>query len=135
MADRLDLWTAFYQNGQTAYLPSRPTHRPDHHPPQYEEETNPNLSQLQGRPPLIGRLGVLQNIPASDTILMHSLGIYSIGPPLVMDKLIPVNSRAITSKLEISPLLDVECKPAVIIKQRFIFVMHMDHLSLNKMFN
>ena len=67
----------------------------------------------------MGTLGVHQNIPASDTKLTHSLGIYSIGPPLVMDKLIPVISRAITSPPEMGPLLDVECKPAVIIKPRF----------------
>ena len=64
----------------------------------------------------MGTLGVHQNIPASDTKLTHSLGIYSIGPPLVMDKLFPVISRAITSPPEMGPLLDVECKPAVIIK-------------------
>ena len=31
-----------------------------------------------------------------------------IGPPLVMDKLIPVISRAITTPPEMGPLLDVE---------------------------
>ena len=36
---------------------------------------------------------------------MHSLGIYSIGPPLVMDKLIPVNSRVITSPPDMDPCL------------------------------
>ena len=30
MADLLDSWAAFHQNWPTAYLPSRPTHRPDH---------------------------------------------------------------------------------------------------------
>ena len=56
----------------------------------------------------MGTLGVHQNIPASDTKLTHSLGIYSIGPPLVMDNLIPVISRAITSPPEMDPLLDVD---------------------------
>ena len=87
---------------------------------------------------LKGKLGVHQNILASDTKLTHSLGIYSIGPPLVMvlmDKLIPINSRVITSPLEMSPLLDVEYKPAVIIKPRFILVTHTDHLNWNKTFN
>ena len=65
----------------------------------------------------MGTLGVHRNIPASDTKLTHSLRIYSIGPPLVMDKLIPVISRATTSSPEMGPLLYVECKPAVIIKQ------------------
>ena len=76
----------------------------------------------------MGTLGNHQNIPASNTKLTHSLGIYSIGPPLVMDKLSPVNGIAITSPPEMSPLLDVECKPAVI-KPRFILVTHMDDLS------
>ena len=72
----------------------------------------------------MGTLGVHQNIPASDTKLTHSLGIYSIGPPLVMEKLIKVNSRAITSRPEMSVLLEVECTPADIIKRRFIIVTH-----------
>ena len=83
----------------------------------------------------MGTLVIHQNIPASDTKLTHSLGIYSIGPPLVMDKLVPVNSRAITSPPEMGPQLDVEYKPAVIIKPRFFLVMHPDHLSQNKTFN
>ena len=83
----------------------------------------------------MGTLGVHQNIPASDTKLKHSLGIYSIGPPLLMDELSPVNSREITSPPEMGPLLDIECKPAVIIKPRLILVTHKDHLSPNKMFN
>ena len=83
----------------------------------------------------MGTLGVHQNIPSFDTKLTHSIGIYIIGPPLVMDKLISVNSRAIPSPSEMGPLLDVECKPAVIIEPRFILVTHTDHLSRNKMFN
>ena len=39
-----------------------------------------------------------------------------------MGKLIPVNSRAITSPPEMGLLLDVECKRAVIIKPRFILL-------------
>ena len=83
----------------------------------------------------MGTLGVHQNILASDTKVSHTLGIYSIGPPLAMDKLIPVISRAITTPPEIGPLLEVECKPAVIIKPRFILVTHTDHLIRNKTFN
>ena len=83
----------------------------------------------------MGTLGVHQNITVSDTKLTHSLGIYSIDPPLVMDKHIPVNQRTITSLPEMGNLLDVECKPAVIIKPRFILVTHTDHLSGNKTFN
>ena len=83
----------------------------------------------------MGTLGIHQNIPASETKLTHSLGICSIGPPLVMDKLIPVNSRAIMSPTEMSLLLEVECTPSVIIKPKFILVTQMDHLSRNKTFN
>ena len=90
---------------------------------------------LQGRPPLMGTLGIHQNIPASDTKLTHSLGIYSIGPPLVMEKLIPVKSSAITSSPEMSLLLEVTCTPAVIIKPRFILIMYMNHHSQNKTSN
>ena len=68
-------------------------------------------SRLQGRPLLMRTLGVHQNIPASDTKLTLGLGIYIIGPPLVIDKLIPVNSRAITSPPEMGSVLGVECKP------------------------
>ena len=46
-----------------------------------------------------------------------------------------LNSRAITSPPEMDPLLHVECKPAVIIKPKFILVTHTDHLSRNKTFN
>ena len=83
----------------------------------------------------MGTLGIHQNITDFHIKLMHSLGICSIGPSLVMDKLIPANSRAITSPPEMGPLLDVECKPAVIIKPRFILVKNTDHLSRNKTFN
>ena len=83
----------------------------------------------------MGNLSVHQNIPASDTKLTYSLGIYSIGPLLVMDKLMPVNSRAIMSPPEMGPLMDIECKPAVIIKLRLMLVTDTDHLSQNKTFN
>ena len=80
-------------------------------------------------------LSIHQNIPSSDSKLMHSLGIYSIGLPMVMDKLIPVNSTVITSPLEMSLLLEVKCTPVVIIKQWFILVTQPDHLSRYKTFN
>ena len=139
MADLQDPWTAFHQNWPTAFLPSRPTHRPDHPRPNDRRNrrirTGAEHSRLQGRPPLIGTLVVHQNIPASDTKLTNRIGICTIGSPLVMDKLISVNSRAFTSPLEIRIQLEVECTPAVIIKPRFILVTHMDHLSRNKTFN
>ena len=88
-------------------------------------------SWFQCRPPLMGTLGVHQNIPASNTKLSHSLGKHSIYPPLVMDKLIPVKSRAITSPPEMGPVLDVECKPAVISKRKFIHIMLLFYWIMN----
>ena len=61
-------------------------------------------------------LGVHQNIPASDTKLTPSLGIYYMSHPLVMDEPIRVNPRAITSPPKMSLLLEVERMPLVIIK-------------------
>ena len=133
-------WTAFRQNGQTAFPPSRPTHRPDHPPPPTERRkrrirTRAKHSRLQCGPPLMGTVGVHQNIPASDTKLTPSLGINFISPHLVMDKHIPVNLKSITRLPTMSLLLEVERIPAVIIKPRLILVTHTDHLSRNKSFN
>ena len=130
----MDPRTAFHQNGPTVYLPSRPTHRPDHHRHIKRRKrrirTLAEHSWFQCRPPLMGTLGVHQNIPASNTKLSHSLGKHSIYPPLVMDKLIPVKSRAITSP-PMGPVLDVECKPAVISKRKFIHIMLLFYWIMN----
>ena len=80
-------------------------------------------------------LSVQQNIPAYHTKLMPSFCINFISPPLVMDKLIQVNSRAITSPPKMRVLFEVERTPAVTIKSRLILVMHTDHYSQNKTFN
>ena len=121
ISDLQDPWTAFHQNGPTAVLlPDRLTDQTTTLPNKRRKRRIriwAKHSRLQGRPTLMGTLGVHQNIPASDTKLTQSLGIYSIGPPLVMDKLIPVNSRAITSPPEMSLLLEVEYTPSVIINQ------------------
>ena len=111
-----------------------PTHRPDHHSTTiWGEETNPNSSQAQPDGPLLmGTVGIHQKIPDSDTKLTPSLGLYYISSPLAMDKLIPVNSRAIRSPLKMSLLLEVERTHAVIIKPRLIFVKRSYHLSQNK---
>ena len=79
-------------------------------------------------------LGIYQNIPVSDTKLMVSLCIDFISPHLVVDKLIPVNSRAITSPPKISNLLEVKCMPAVIIEPKLILVLHMNDLNWYKTF-
>ena len=96
----------------------------------HESEHN----RREGRPALIGTLGVQQNIPASDARLMPSL-FMDICHPLVMDKLILVNLRAITSPPKMSPLLEVECTPAVIIYPRLVLVMLTDDLVGTKRSN
>ena len=68
----------------------------------------------------MGTLGVHQFIPASDTKLKAGPGINFIRPPLVMDKLIPVNSRAVTIPPKMSLLHEVERT----------LVTHKDHLIL-----
>ena len=65
-------------------------------------------------------LGVDQNIHTTNTKLMPSLGIYFISPSLVMDKLIPVNSREITSPPKMSLLLEVERTPAILINMLIV---------------
>ena len=70
--------------------------------------TQAKHSRFQGGPPLMGTLVIHQSILASDTKLMTSLGICYISPPLVMDKLISVNSRVISSPPKKSLLLGVK---------------------------
>ena len=62
----------------------------------------------------MGTWGIHQNIPASDAELTPGFGIDYISPPLVMEKLIPVNSREITRPPTMSLLLEVERMPAII---------------------
>ena len=80
--------------------------------------TRAKHSRLQGGPPLMGTLGVHQIIPASDTKLTPRLGINFISTPVVMNKLIPVHSRVITSPPKMSLLIEVEYTPAVTIKPK-----------------
>ena len=82
-------------------------------------------------------LGIHHNIPVSNINLTPSLGFNFISHPLVMDKFIRVNSRAIISppKLSHRVLHYVKCTPAVTIKSRLIMVTHTDHLSQNKTLN
>ena len=83
----------------------------------------------------MGTSSVHQNIPASDTKLTRSLGINFISPPLVMDKIISLNSRVNTSLPKMILLLGVEHKPAVTINRGLILLMLTDHLHRNKTFN
>ena len=138
MADLHYLWTGWYQNGLIAYLPSQhQTTPPLPHPPNKRRKrrvwTRATHRGLEGVPSLKGTLCSHQNIPASDTKLTRNLDIDCISPPLVMDKLVPVNSREITSSLTMSLLLEVKCTPAIIITKRLTLVTHTDHLSRNKM--
>ena len=90
-------------------------------------ELVPNTVDFKGGPPHTGTLGVHQNIPASDTKLTPSLDIYYIIRPLAMDKLIPGNSRAITSSPKMNLLLEVQHTPAVFKSQRLILATNTDN--------
>ena len=52
-----------------------------------------------------------------------------------VDKLFPVNPRAITSPPKMSLLLEAKSMPALIIKPRLILVAHTDDLGWNKTSN
>ena len=74
-------------------------------------------------------LGVHKNIPVSDTKLTLGLRVGFISSLLTVDKLFPVNARAITGLLKMSLLLEVKHTPALIIKPRLILVMYTDDLG------
>ena len=99
------------------------------------EHTQTNIHTTGARDgplqPLMATLGIHQNIHVCDTKQMSSLGIDYISSPLVMDKLIPINSRLIMSPPKLSLLLEVVHTPAVIIKIRLILVTHIVHLRTN----
>ena len=67
-----------------------------------------------------------KNIPVTITELTLGLRVGSISSHLIVDKLFPVNQRAITGPPKMSLLLEAKSMPALIIKIRFILVMHMD---------
>ena len=73
-------------------------------------------------------LNIHKNIPVSVTKLTLSLLVGFISSHLTADKLLPVNPRAITGPLKMILLLEAESMPAMIIKPRFILVMHIDEL-------
>ena len=70
-------------------------------------------------------LNVHKNIPVSITKL--TLGF--ISSHLTVDKLFPVNPRAITCPPKMSLLLEAKSMPALIIKPRLIIVTHTDDLG------
>ena len=124
MADLHYSLSACYQNGPTANLPFQPVMTPDHHSHQQVEKKRARAehNRLKGEPPHMGKLGIHQNINAADTKLTASLGINFISPPLVVCKLVSINSRAITSPPKKCLLLEVEHTLAVIIQSRLILL-------------
>ena len=71
-------------------------------------------------------LNVHKNVPVSVTKLMLSVRVGFISSHMTVDKLFPVNPRAIMGPPNMSLLLEAKCMPALIIKPRLILVSHMD---------
>ena len=74
-------------------------------------------------------LNVHKNIPVSITKLTLGLLVGFISSHLIVDKLFPVNPRAITGPPKTSLLLESKSMPALIIKPRFFLVTHTDDLG------
>ena len=78
------------------------------------------------------RLGIRKNIHVSGTKLTLGLRVGFISSHLTVDKLFPVNLRAITGPPKMNLLLEAESMPALIIKTRLVLVAHIDDLGWNK---
>ena len=87
--------------------------------------------RLKSGPPLIRGLYIHMNSPVSITELILGLWVGFISSHLTVNKLYPVNPRAITGPLKMSLLLEAKSIPALIIKLRLILVMHTDDLGWN----
>ena len=74
------------------------------------------------------RLGIHKNIPVSGTKLTLGLRVGFISSDLTVNKLFPVNPRAITGPPKMSLLLEAKSMRALIIKPRLILVAHTDDL-------
>ena len=70
-----------------------------------------------------------KNSPVSVTKLTLGLRVGFISSHLTVDKLFPVNPRAITGKPKMRFLLEAKSMPALIIKPRLILVTHTNHLG------
>ena len=81
------------------------------------------------------RLGIHKNFPVFGTKLMLGLRVGFIGSHLTVDKLLPVNSRAITGPPKMSFLFEAKSVPALIIKPRLTLAAHTDDLGWNKASN
>ena len=84
--------------------------------------------RLKSEPPLMRGLNIHKSIPVSITKLTLGLRVGFISSHLIVDKLFPINPRAIAGP-KMSLLLDAKSMPALMIKPRFILVMHMDDLG------
>ena len=85
--------------------------------------TRAKHSRLKSGPPLMRGLDVYQNIDVSDTKLTLGLWVCFISSNLTVNKLFPINPRAITGPPKMSLLLDVESTSALIIEPRLILVL------------
>ena len=74
------------------------------------------------------RLGIHKNILVSGTKATPGLRVGFISSHLTVDKLFPVNPRAITGPPKMSLLLVAKSMPALIIKPRLILLAHLDIL-------
>ena len=74
-------------------------------------------------------LNLHKNNPVSGTKLTLDLRVGFISSHLTVDKLIPVNLKAITGQQKMSLLLEAKSMSALIIKPRFIIVSHTDDLG------
>ena len=130
MAVLQDPWPAYHQNcrltDQTTPSPNKKRKR--------RIRTQANHSRLHGGTPLMGTLAFIRT-SRHLTLNWCIASAYTTLALFCWWRLIPVNSRVITSPPKMSLLLDIERSPTVIIKPRHILVMHTDHLSLNKTFN
>ena len=74
-------------------------------------------------------LDVHKNSPLSITKLTLGLLVGFISSHMTMDKLFPVNPRAITGPLKMSLLLEAKFMPTLIIKPRLILITNTDDLG------
>ena len=82
-------------------------------------------------PPLMRGLDFHKNSPVSVTKLTLCLRAGFFSSHLTVNKLFPVNPRAITGPPKMSLLLEAKNMPALISKPRLILVTHMDDLGWN----
>ena len=81
------------------------------------------------------RLGIHKNIPVSGTKLTLGLRLCFTSSHFTVNKLFPVNPRAITGPPMMSLLLEAKSMPALIIKPRLNLVANTDDLGGNKTSN